>query len=97
MEQTIHPSLRKRPHGYISYTPFFLSPELHARVSDGQRGRNSPFAKAFLAALCATDGEGLTATGLFAHVKRALTASQQDPIMAFLDPSADGEFVFRFK
>jgi len=42
MERTIHPSLRKRPHGYISYTPFFLSPELHERVSKGVRNVTVP-------------------------------------------------------
>ncbi len=35
MENSIHPALRKHPNGYISYTPFFLSPELHQRVSEG--------------------------------------------------------------
>jgi len=35
MESTIHPALRKHPLGYISYTPFFLSPEVHERHSKG--------------------------------------------------------------
>ncbi len=35
MESSIHPALRKHPNGYISYTPFFLSPELHERISEG--------------------------------------------------------------
>jgi radical SAM protein with 4Fe4S-binding SPASM domain len=35
MEKTIHPELRKHPNGYISYTPFFLSPELHQEFSQG--------------------------------------------------------------
>lgn len=35
MEQVIHPALRRHPNGYISYTPFFLSPELHQRFSHG--------------------------------------------------------------
>lgn len=35
MERFIHPALRKHPLGYISYTPFFLSPELHERFSRG--------------------------------------------------------------
>lgn len=36
MEQKIHPVLRKYPNGYLSYTPFFLSPELHREISGGQ-------------------------------------------------------------
>ena len=36
MKQKIHPVLRKYPNGYISYTPFFLSPELHREISGGQ-------------------------------------------------------------
>lgn len=35
MEKVIHPELRKHALGYISYTPFFLSPELHRRFSKG--------------------------------------------------------------
>lgn len=35
MRQVIHPALRRSPLGYISYTPFFLSPELHERLSGG--------------------------------------------------------------
>jgi radical SAM protein with 4Fe4S-binding SPASM domain len=35
MEQVIHPELRKHPNGYISYTPFFLAPEVHERYSKG--------------------------------------------------------------
>lgn len=35
MERVIHPALRKHPLGYISYTPFFLSPEVHERYSKG--------------------------------------------------------------
>ena len=42
MESQIHPALRKHPNGYISYTPFFLSPELHHRVSDGARNVTVP-------------------------------------------------------
>ncbi len=42
MESSIHPALRKHPNGYISYTPFFLSPELHERVSDGTRNVTVP-------------------------------------------------------
>lgn len=42
MEETIHPELRKHALGYISYTPFFLSPELHERYSKGQRNVTVP-------------------------------------------------------
>lgn len=42
MEEVIHPALRKHPIGYISYTPFFLSPELHERVSQGQSNGTVP-------------------------------------------------------
>lgn len=42
MESTIHPALRRHPIGYISYTPFFLSPELHARVSGGDANVTVP-------------------------------------------------------
>lgn len=35
MERAIHPVLRSHALGYISYTPFFLSPELHERYSGG--------------------------------------------------------------
>ena len=35
MQETIHPALRKHANGYISYTPFFLSPEVHHDVSSG--------------------------------------------------------------
>lgn len=42
MESTIHPALRKRPSGYISYTPLFLSPELHQQVSGGVANQTVP-------------------------------------------------------
>ncbi len=35
MQETIHPALRKHANGYISYTPFFLSPEVHKTISNG--------------------------------------------------------------
>lgn len=35
MERIIHPLLRRHALGYISYTPFFLSPKLHGRYSKG--------------------------------------------------------------
>ena len=37
-----HPALRRNPHGYVSYTPFFLSPELHAEASGGVRNNTVP-------------------------------------------------------
>ncbi|MDX1387804.1 MAG: radical SAM protein [Acidobacteriota bacterium] len=42
MEQTIHPALRKHPLGYISYTPFFLSPEVHESYSKGRKNVTVP-------------------------------------------------------
>ena len=42
LQQHFHPVLRRRPHGYVSYTPYFLSPELHARVSGGVRNNTVP-------------------------------------------------------
>ncbi len=35
LEQRFHPVLRRHVNGYVSFTPFFLSPELHAAVSGG--------------------------------------------------------------
>jgi radical SAM protein with 4Fe4S-binding SPASM domain len=35
LERRFHPALRRHVNGYVSYTPFFLSPELHAQVSGG--------------------------------------------------------------
>jgi len=42
MENTIHPALRKHPLGYISYTPFFLSPDVHDRFSKGAKNVTVP-------------------------------------------------------
>jgi radical SAM protein with 4Fe4S-binding SPASM domain len=42
LEKSFHPVLRRNPHGYVSYTPYFLSPELHARVSGGARNNTVP-------------------------------------------------------
>ncbi|MCD4750487.1 MAG: radical SAM protein [Thermoanaerobaculales bacterium] len=42
MERYIHPELRKHPLGYISYTPFFLSPEVHERYSKGSKNVTVP-------------------------------------------------------
>lgn len=38
----IHPELRKHANGYISYTPFFLSPELHEHFSKGHKNVTVP-------------------------------------------------------
>ena len=35
LKEKFHPVLRRHPIGYVSYTPFFLSPELHGEVSGG--------------------------------------------------------------
>jgi AdoMet-dependent heme synthase len=35
LEDHFHPTLRRYVNGYVSFTPFFLSPELHAQVSGG--------------------------------------------------------------
>ena len=42
LERHFHPALRRNPHGYVSYTPFFLSPELHAEASGGIRNNTVP-------------------------------------------------------
>jgi radical SAM protein with 4Fe4S-binding SPASM domain len=42
LERDFHPSLRRHVNGYVSYTPFFLSPELHEQVSGGIRNGNVP-------------------------------------------------------
>lgn len=42
MERVVHPALRKHANGYVSFTPFFLSPELHQRISKGQRNVTVP-------------------------------------------------------
>ncbi len=42
MQEKIHPALRKHPLGYISYTPFFLSPEVHNRFSKGASNMTVP-------------------------------------------------------
>ena len=42
METAIHPALIQHANGYISYTPFFLSPELHEKVSGGARNVTVP-------------------------------------------------------
>jgi radical SAM protein with 4Fe4S-binding SPASM domain len=42
LERSFHPALRRHVNGYVSYTPFFLSPELHARVSGGARNVTVP-------------------------------------------------------
>ncbi|MEW6271941.1 MAG: radical SAM protein [Thermodesulfobacteriota bacterium] len=42
LERCFHPALRRHVNGYVSYTPFFLSPELHAEVSGGARNVTVP-------------------------------------------------------
>ena len=42
LEDKFHPVLRHHVNGYVSYTPFFLSPELHAQVSGDLRNGNVP-------------------------------------------------------
>jgi len=42
LKERFHPVLRRYVNGYVSYTPFFLSPELHAEVSGGARNGTVP-------------------------------------------------------
>ncbi|MBI4612665.1 MAG: radical SAM protein [Planctomycetes bacterium] len=42
MEKHIHPELRKHACGYVSFTPFFLSPELHESFSKGAKNVTVP-------------------------------------------------------
>jgi len=42
MEAKIHPALMQHPIGYISYTPFFLSPEVHDNFSKGEKNVTVP-------------------------------------------------------
>ncbi len=42
LEEKFHPALRSSVNGYVSYTPFFLSPELHEQVSGGRRNGTVP-------------------------------------------------------
>lgn len=42
LEHKFHPALRHRVNGYVSYTPFFLSPELHAEISGNVRNGTVP-------------------------------------------------------
>lgn len=42
LEHSFHPALRRSVNGYVSYTPFFLSPELHEQVSGGVRNGTVP-------------------------------------------------------
>jgi radical SAM protein with 4Fe4S-binding SPASM domain len=42
LEDKFHPVLRRNVNGYVSYTPFFLSPELHEQVSGGARNGTVP-------------------------------------------------------
>lgn len=42
LEEHFHPTLRQHVNGYVSYTPYFLSPELHARYSGGAANNTVP-------------------------------------------------------
>jgi radical SAM protein with 4Fe4S-binding SPASM domain len=42
LKEKFHPVLRRHVNGYVSYTPFFLSPELHQQVSGGIRNGTVP-------------------------------------------------------
>jgi radical SAM protein with 4Fe4S-binding SPASM domain len=42
LERTFHSVLRRHVNGYVSFTPFFLSPELHEEVSGGVRNGTVP-------------------------------------------------------
>jgi radical SAM protein with 4Fe4S-binding SPASM domain len=42
LKEKFHPALRRQVNGYVSYTPFFLSPELHEEVSGGVRNGTVP-------------------------------------------------------
>ena len=42
LQDRFHPALRRHVNGYVSYTPFFLSPELHEQVSGGVRNGTVP-------------------------------------------------------
>lgn len=42
MEKYAHPEMRRHAFGYVSYTPFFLAPELHAKFSQGRRNHTVP-------------------------------------------------------
>jgi radical SAM protein with 4Fe4S-binding SPASM domain len=42
LQNNFHPTLRRHVNGYVSYTPFFLSPELHEQVSGGARNGTVP-------------------------------------------------------
>ena len=42
LRDRFHPALRRHVNCYVSYTPFFLSPELHAEVSGGIRNGTVP-------------------------------------------------------
>lgn len=42
LRDRFHPVLRRHVNGYVSYTPFFLSPELHREVSGGASNGNVP-------------------------------------------------------
>jgi radical SAM protein with 4Fe4S-binding SPASM domain len=42
LKEKFHPALRRYVNGYVSYTPFFLSPDFHAEISGGERNVTVP-------------------------------------------------------
>lgn len=42
LRDRFHPALQRHVNGYVSFTPFFLSPELHEQVSGGVRNGTVP-------------------------------------------------------
>lgn len=42
LEESFHPALRSHVNGYVSFIPFFLSPELHEEVSGGRKNNTVP-------------------------------------------------------
>jgi radical SAM protein with 4Fe4S-binding SPASM domain len=42
MEKHAHPEMRRHAFGYVSYTPFFLSPDVHNKFSQGRSNRTVP-------------------------------------------------------
>jgi radical SAM protein with 4Fe4S-binding SPASM domain len=62
MKDYIHPALLKRVNGYLSYTPFFLSPEVHFQVSGGESWNvtvpQNPFIGCWVGSWIAISAEG---------------------------------------
>ncbi len=42
LQDHFHPVLRAHVNGYVSYTPYFLAPEVHASISGGARSNTVP-------------------------------------------------------